>query len=157
MKRAKDHPGIYIPLPLFYVATFFVAVSLQKLLPLGAVFFHTMAARAIGSVLILSGVFFLFPAIRQFFTSKNTLITIKSAHSLQTTGIYTISRNPMYVGLLLLYLGLSFLMGNWWNLILLPVLVFSIQEYIIKREESYLTRRFGEKYVDYTVKVRRWL
>ena len=157
MKGASDNPGVYVPPPLFYVATFFVALLLQKLLPIHTDFFHTMAARAIGSVAIFVGVFFLFPAIRQFFVSKNTLITIKSANSLQTTGIYSISRNPMYVGLLFLYLGLSFLIGNWWNLILVPTLVFSIQEYIIKREERYLGRAFGQRYLDYKTRVRRWL
>ncbi len=63
----------------------------------------------------------------------------------------------MYVSLLLVYTGLSFLIGNWWNLILLPLLVFIVQEYVIKREENYLDRRFGQQYADYKKRVRRWL
>ena len=63
----------------------------------------------------------------------------------------------MYVSLLLVYTGLSFLIGNWWNLILLPLLVFIVQEYVIKREEKYLDRRFGQQYADYKKRVRRWL
>jgi protein-S-isoprenylcysteine O-methyltransferase Ste14 len=63
----------------------------------------------------------------------------------------------MYVSLLLLYTGLSFIIGNWWNLILLPVLFFVVQEYVIKHEEKYLDRRFGEQYSEYKTKVRRWL
>ena len=136
---------------------FFVAVLLQRVSPIGVAFFRSVMAVVIGLIMLLVGVFFLFPAIRQFFTSKNTLITIKSANSLQTTGIYSVSRNPMYVGLLFLYLGISFLVGNWWNLMLLPALILVVQTYVIKREERYLSRTFGQPYLDYKERVRRWL
>ena len=89
--------------------------------------------------------------------TKNTPVIIKSASSLQTTGIYSVSRNPMYLSLLLIYTGLAFLIGNWWNIILLPLLFLVVQEYVIKREEKYLERRFGQEYLNYKLKVRRWL
>jgi Putative protein-S-isoprenylcysteine methyltransferase len=95
--------------------------------------------------------------LRQFFQSKNTLILIKPASSLQTNGIYRISRNPMYVGLGIIYLGLTCFFGNWWNIILLPLLFLIIQEFIIKREERYLGLEFGQQYEEYKKKVRRWL
>jgi protein-S-isoprenylcysteine O-methyltransferase Ste14 len=63
----------------------------------------------------------------------------------------------MYISLCFIYIGLSFLIGNWWNFILLPVLFILVQEYIIKREEQYLEHRFGKEYLDYKSKVRRWL
>jgi protein-S-isoprenylcysteine O-methyltransferase Ste14 len=63
----------------------------------------------------------------------------------------------MYISLLLIYTGLSFIIGNWWNLVLLPFLFLLVQEYIIKREEKYLDRRFEQEYTDYKSKVRRWL
>ncbi|MHA4810012.1 methyltransferase family protein [Flavitalea flava] len=157
MENKNDNPGIYIPPPLFYVVAFFAAVLIQKLLPLNKDFFYTTTSKIIGSTIILIGLFFNFPALRQFFKSKNTLVTIKPANSLQTTGIYSISRNPMYVSLLLLYVGLSFIIGNWWHLIFFSFLFLIVQEYIIKREEKYLDRRFGEQYFDYKVKVRRWI
>lgn len=156
MENKTDHPGVYIPPPLIYVATFFVAIFMQKYAPLDRAFFHTTAARIIGIVAILGSLGFNFPALRQFFKTKNTVITVKPASSLQTTGIYSISRNPMYISLLLVYTGLSFLIGNWWNLILLPLLILIVQEYIIKREEKYLDRRFGQEYADYKTKVGRW-
>jgi protein-S-isoprenylcysteine O-methyltransferase Ste14 len=61
------------------------------------------------------------------------------------------------VGLAVMYLGISCLIGNWWNIILFPILLLVIQEYIIKREEKYLERAFGQKYLDYKNRVRRWL
>lgn len=157
MESLKDSPKVYIPPPLLYVATFLLAVLIQKFLPLGIDFFHSTTSKIIGSVIILVGLFFNFPALRQFFNTKNTLVTIKPANSLQTTGIYSVSRNPMYISLMLFYIGLSFIIGNWWNFILLPFLFILIQEYVIKREERYLDRRFGQQYLDYKSKIRRWL
>ncbi len=157
MENKKNHPAIYIPPPLIYVATFCAALLIQKLVPLNKHFFNTTTAKVIGLAVILMGLFFNFPALRQFFITKNTIVTIKPANSLQTTGIYALSRNPMYISLLLFYTGISFIIGNGWNFILLPVLFMVVQEYIIKREESYLERRFGQQYLDYKFKVKRWL
>jgi len=157
MENKKDHPGIYIPPPFFYVAMFLAAVLLQRIVPFDRAFFYTTTSKLIAAVIILIGLFLNFPALRQFFKTKNTLVTIKPANSLQTTGVYSVSRNPMYISLLLFYTGLSFIIGNWWNMVLLPLLVSIIQEYVIKREEKYLDRRFGQEYFDYRSKVRRWL
>lgn len=63
----------------------------------------------------------------------------------------------MYVGMTMIYLGLTCLIGNWWNVILSPVLLIIVQEYVIKREEKYLVQRFGQQYLDYKLNVRRWL
>jgi protein-S-isoprenylcysteine O-methyltransferase Ste14 len=157
MENDKDNPGVYIPPPLIYVAVFFAAILLQRILPIGNSFFYTTVSRIIGAVIIITSLFFSFPSIRQFFRTNNTLITIKPSNSLQISGIYSMSRNPMYVSLVLLYTGLSFILGNWWNLILLPLLVLIVQEYVIKREEKYLFRRYGQQYLDYKTKVRRWI
>ncbi|QEC69233.1 isoprenylcysteine carboxylmethyltransferase family protein [Panacibacter ginsenosidivorans] len=157
MVNKNDHPGVYIPPPLLYAAMFFAAVQMQKLLPLSKAFFYTTTSKITGTLIILIGLLFNFPALRQFFKTKNTVVTIKPATSLQTTGIYAVSRNPMYVSLLLIYTGLWFITGNWWNVILLPLLVLILQEYVIKREEKYLNRRFGAQYLEYKARVRRWI
>ncbi len=157
MQNRKDNPGIKVPPPLLYLAIFLLAIVIQKILPLNKVFFYTATSKVIGIVFILIGLFFNFPALLQFIKTKNTVVTVKPANSLQTKGIYSVSRNPMYISLLLIYTGLSFLIGNWWNLVLLPFLFLVVQEYIIKREERYLDRRFGQEYTDYKSKVGRWL
>lgn len=157
MQNKNDNPGIKIPPPLLYLAIFLLAILIQKLLPLNNVFFYTATSKIIGTVFIIIGLFFNFPALLQFFKTRNTVITIKPANSLQTKGIYSVSRNPMYISLLLVYTGLSFIIGNWWNLMLLPFLFLLVQEYVIKREEKYLDRRFEQEYTDYRSKVRRWL
>lgn len=157
MKAKKDSPGVYIPPPLFYVATFVSAISIQKKIPIINSLFEEQWIKYSGVVLLLLSLFFLIRSLRQFFLTKNTVVLIKPATSLQTDGIYGVTRNPMYVGLAFVYLGLSCLLGNWWNFILFPVLFFVVQEYIIKSEERYLAREFGQDFINYTKNVRRWL
>lgn len=157
MTEKKDNPGVVIPPPLFYAATFLLSLLIQKFVPIDRTFFHSMAARPAGIIFLVIWIFFAFPALRQFFKTKNTLITIKPANSLQTTGIYSISRNPMYISLLSLYAGLAFLVGNWWTLLLLPVLAVIITSLVIVPEERYLQRAFGAEYIEYRKNVRRWI
>lgn len=63
----------------------------------------------------------------------------------------------MYMGMLLLYAGLALLLGNWWTLLLVPVLVWAVQRVVILPEERYLQRAFGADYTTYKAKVRRWI
>ncbi|MDP4150867.1 MAG: isoprenylcysteine carboxylmethyltransferase family protein [Bacteroidota bacterium] len=157
MDTKKDSPGVYIPPPLFYVLIFLLALFLQRRLPINDSIFHLEITGIVGVALLVIALAFLISSFRTFFKSKNTLILIKPAASLQVDGIYHISRNPMYVGLAIVYLGITCLIGNWWNIILFPLLLLIVQEYIIDREEKYLARRFGQDYLEYKLKVRRWL
>ncbi|MBA2249150.1 MAG: isoprenylcysteine carboxylmethyltransferase family protein [Chitinophagaceae bacterium] len=157
MANKKDSPGVYIPPPLFYVLVFLAAVFIQKYIPIDTSVFHLPVTKIAGILLLVTSLAFLITSFRKFFQSKNTLILIKPATSLQTSGIFNISRNPMYVGLVFIFLGLTCLIGNWWNIILFPILLLIMQQYVIKKEEQYLERAFGQKYIDYKKNVRRWL
>lgn len=150
-------PGIYIPPPLFYVLAFILAVFIQKKVTISNIIFHSTVVKIAGVIFLIIALFFLVRSLRQFLLTKNTVILIKPASSLQTTGIYSITRNPMYVGLALAYLGITCFIGNWWNVILCPLLLIVIQEYVIKREEKYLEIEFGQEYNEYKQNVRRWL
>ena len=158
MKNAKDSPGVFIPPPLIYVIIFLLSFFLQGYFTIrAAFFFHSMIANIMGIIIVVAGLIFAVPALRQFKISRNTLIPFKPAASLQTNGIYSVSRNPMYTGLLFQYLGLALIFGNWWTLILLPVLVVLIKYLIILPEERYLMRAFGDSFSAYKNKVRRWI
>jgi protein-S-isoprenylcysteine O-methyltransferase Ste14 len=155
--KSNDHPAVYVPPPLIYVAFFFFSLLLQKLSPFDNQWLKTRGATLTAGMLILLCVLLCVPALWRFTVSKNTLITIKPARSLQTTRIYAFSRNPMYLGLLLLYCGIGVFKGNWWTFVLVPLLVMILQVYVIKKEENYLQNAFGEEYNRYKKKVRRWL
>jgi len=153
----QDNPGVQFPPPLLYAAVFVIGIFLQKFLPLDHAIFGMRAISIAGIVFLVIAFLFMVRSIGQFIRTKNTIIPNKAASSLQTTGIYHMTRNPMYVSLALIYLGLTCLIGNWWNIILLPVLLLVVQEFVIKREERYLSRKFGDAFIQYRREVRRWL
>ena len=157
MKNIKDNPGVFIPPPLFYVALFFLSFLMQRYFPIRREFFQTLFASISGVLLIITGFIFSVPALRQFIKTKNTVITVKPATSLQTSGIYSVTRNPMYLGLILVYTGLAFVIGNWWTIILLPILFILVTYLIILPEERYLSGAFGNIYPDYKKRTRRWI
>jgi protein-S-isoprenylcysteine O-methyltransferase Ste14 len=72
-------------------------------------------------------------------------------------GPYRLSRNPLYVGLLALYLGVALLAPTFWGLVLFPAAVLLVLWGAIRPEERFLHKRFGASYDDYTRRVRRWL
>lgn len=153
----KDHPGVYIPPPLIYALIFVAGIFIQKLMPINDSLFKLSGTNFLGIIFFLAALFLLMRGVGKFIQTGSTLVTMKPASSLQETGIYKFTRNPMYFGLLFLYLGFTCFYGNWWHIILLPVLVLIMQEYVIKREEKYLEREFGQAYKDYKQKVRRWI
>lgn len=157
MTNRKDNPGVYLPPPIIYVALFLLSIFIQKVIPVNDSFFHQEIHAYFGYGFIIAAVSMLLPALLRFLKTKNTLITIKPANSLQTHGIYAFTRNPMYLGLLTLYTGIAFLKGNWWTLALIPILILIIQSFVIKKEEAYLERAFGNSYLLYKAKVRRWI
>ena len=153
----KNHPGVYVPPPLIYVAFFFLSFILQKWRPLDQAMLNTTTAHIVGWLFITLFFIICVLSMHKFIRSKNTVITVKPATSLQTTGIYAFTRNPMYISLLLLYCGLAVFKGNWWTFILLPLLILVVQLYVIRKEETYLYDAFGKSYLDYRKKVRRWI
>lgn len=93
----------------------------------------------------------------QFIKTNNSVTTIKPANNLQTGGVYAFSRNPMYIGFFFIYASSGLIWGNWWTFILMPFLVLIIDFYVVRREEKYLRRKFGQVYKEYKKSVRRWL
>lgn len=157
MKSKKDNPGVYFPPPLIYVAIFFLSILIQHYFPLSKAFFENSMNTYFSIIFIGIGFFSVLPALITFFKTKNTLIPNKPATSLQTKGIYNFSRNPMYVGLLFIYIGIALIQGNWWTVILIPLVIFVVTRFVIINEEKYLERAFGQEYINYKMKVRQWL
>ena len=154
---SKDHPGVYVPPPLVYVSIFFISILCHRAAPIPYNWFSTPGIQILGWTFIASAIVLLVTSLWRFLVSKNTLIPIKPAQSLQTSGIYAISRNPMYLALLCLYYGVAIFKGNVWTFILSPIIIVIIQSYVIKKEEQYLMRAFGDLYLTYMKKVRRWI
>lgn len=92
-----------------------------------------------------------------FRTHRTGLLPGQETSAMIETGPYRLSRNPLYVGLLVLYLGLALLAPTFWGLLLFPVAMLLTLWGAILPEERYLHDRFGEPYDDYRRRVPRWL
>jgi len=96
-------------------------------------------------------------ALRLFGRHETGLLPGQPTHALIEEGPYRLSRNPLYVGLLALHLGLALLAPTFWGLVLFPVAVLLLLWGAILPEERFLHERLGAPYDDYTRRVRRWL
>ena len=96
-------------------------------------------------------------ALSLFARHETGLLPGQPTNAIIEEGPFRVSRNPLYVGLLALYLGLALLAPTLWGLVLFPAAVLLIHWGAIRPEERYLHERFGAAYEDYTRRVRRWL
>ena len=89
-------------------------------------------------------------------TTVNPIYPHKTCY-LVTRGLYSVSRNPMYLGFLVMLIGWGFYLGDISNFIILPIFVYIMNRYQIMPEERVLGEKFGQAYIDYITRVRRWL
>jgi protein-S-isoprenylcysteine O-methyltransferase Ste14 len=151
---STDHAGVAVPPPLIYIAFLLVGVVLQRYVPLPGL--PVTIARVLGAAFIVPALILSIWSIGRFRASRTSIVPIRPATALVITGPYRVTRNPMYLGLLLLYCGIACWFGLVWSLMLAPVLVWVISVFVIGREERYLTRKFGVDYRRYQTHVRRW-
>jgi protein-S-isoprenylcysteine O-methyltransferase Ste14 len=144
-----------VPPPLIYIAFFLVAVGLQRYVPVPPLPIEIGRALSVGLVLLF--LWLSAWSVKRFWSSGTSIVPVRPTAALVTEGPYRFTRNPMYLGLLLLYVGVACGLGLVWPLALAPVLVWVIGSAVIRREERYLTRKFGDTYRQYQTRVRRWL
>lgn len=95
-------------------------------------------------------------AFRQMIRNKTTIHPAGTTTTIVRNGLYAYTRNPMYIALSLLYIGVCVMTNAYWGLLLLGPLLIAVQKGIIEREEHYLTQKFGDEYLRYKGQVRRW-
>jgi protein-S-isoprenylcysteine O-methyltransferase Ste14 len=148
-----DHPGVIAAPPLMYAGVFLIALLLQWLAPLrifGRTFWPALALVIVGVALAIWG--------------RNTLVAAgtnvnpyRPATAIVDSGPYRFTRNPLYVSLALMYVGLTLVFDTWWGFILLAPLLIVMHFGVVRREERYLESKFGDGYRRYREKVRRYL
>jgi protein-S-isoprenylcysteine O-methyltransferase Ste14 len=151
----RENPGVIAPPPLIYLSGLAIGFALEARLPsrrLGGV-----AVRAAGLPLALGGL----SLAREFFITFRRAGTPvdprRAATVLVTHGPYRFTRNPAYLGMALLYSGITLLRGALWPFATLAAVLTIVNRGVIEREERYLTERFGQSYADYCANVRRWI
>jgi protein-S-isoprenylcysteine O-methyltransferase Ste14 len=151
----KDAPGVFAPPPLIFGISFLLGYFGRRWTPLPIIERSTLAI-GIAATLMLSSLFIAVSAIVTMFRARTHVDPYEPTTAIVTTGPFRFSRNPLYVSLTLFFAGLSLALGASLSLLLLPLAVAVLQWGVIRREERYLERKFGEPYLDYRKRVRRW-
>ena len=148
---APDHAGVRVPPPLIYLAVFLVALGLQRVLP------PKMIGFGAGPIILAAGIALAAGSVGLFRRAGTSLIPIKPTTALIINGPYHFTRNPMYLSLLSVYVGAALMMRTLWALLLLPLVIAAVHYLVIRKEEQYLQRKFGEAFLSYKASVRRWI
>ena len=150
--------GLIARPPLLFLAALLSGFVLDRLLGLPVpVPGIDRAHWIIGGPLILIGLALAAGGIRNFSRAGTPVRSVESTRALVTTGLHGRTRNPIYLGMFLVYGGIGVAARSPWILILTLPLAITIRWGVIAREEAYLARRFGDAYLDYKARVRRWL
>jgi protein-S-isoprenylcysteine O-methyltransferase Ste14 len=154
-------PGRVARPPHLFLASLLLGFVVDHLLPLprpvpGTGQVHLISAIVAASLLLI-GVAVFVAAIRGFARAATPVQGTKPSRALVTTGIHGWSRNPIYLGMFLVYAAVGIAVRSPWILILALPLAVTIRYGVVAREEAYLEQRFGAAYRDYKARVRRWL
>lgn len=110
-----------------------------------------------GIAFLGAGIGLAFSGASAFRRARTPIIPFERSTALVTGGVYGYTRNPMYLGLVLVVAGTALLLGTIGALVPLPLFVWILQGGYIRPEERLLTETFGRQYLQYTERVRRWL
>jgi len=155
MADYQDNPGIRLPPPLIYLLPLILGLLLHRRAPLP--FLPRSAARGLGWPLIGGGAVLNGWFLQTMREADAPIRTDRPVPTLTTEGPFRYSRNPSYLALAIIYLGIAVLRNSLWAVLLLPVVLTVIQREVIGREERYLESTFGDEYLDYKGRVRRWV
>ena len=158
---ARDRgPNVRFPPPIVYIAAFLIAMLLDAsaiALPFFDVSGAPVWAQIVGLVALVLGVALSTWGSIVFRLAMTPIVPMFPATTLVTHGPFRFTRNPMYVGLTVAYIGLSVTLNTAWPLILLPVVLYVMITQVIRKEEAHLTEKFGEAYEAYRRRVGRWM
>jgi protein-S-isoprenylcysteine O-methyltransferase Ste14 len=157
MTQQQDSPSInkFVHPPILALGFIILGVVLGKFLPIlpsltGTLRVIGLPVAIIGFVVGLMGFF----EIRR---ADTTLDPHGTVTTIVTSGIYRFTRNPMYLGFLMMVIGFPLASGSLWGVLLAPFFILTMNGLVIEKEEAYLEKKFGEPYTSFKSRVRRWL
>ena len=155
MHEAPDvaNAGLVRP-PFVYFAAILVGSALQIVWPLH---FLPSGIAPLGAVLVAAAVALFVTSVRQFRAAGTPVPGDSPSTAVVDSGPYRFSRNPIYVAFSLLQLGIATWADSVWLLVTLVGAVAGMALVVIPREERYMARKFGDSYLDYKRRVRRWV
>ena len=134
-----------------------MGIGADRILHLPGLGLPLMIRSITGALLALVGFLVMFAGAGLFLRKRTAIIPFKPATCLVTSGVLGRTRNPMYLGMAIFYVGLAVELDSLAALLVLPLVLAVVQAQVIAREEAYLERAFGGEYVAYKTRVRRWI
>ncbi len=152
---SNETPGVVARPPVMYAIAFVIVCLLRWMNPLpifvdNIALWPGVAMTLIGSAAIIWG--------RMAMERAGTNIDpARPTHALITSGLFSHSRNPLYLALTLMFLGFTLICDTWWGFVALLPLLIVMHFGVVLREERYLERKFGAAYREYCSRVRRYV
>ena len=154
-ENGNDRAGVIAPPPLIYLAGIGVGLALEYIWP--APLLPQDVQYGVGAALIAVAFLIAVPAFLQFRKAKTDVDPYKPVTAIISTGPFRWTRNPLYLAMAVLQLGVAFAVDGIWIALMIVPAVIVIQYGVIVREERYLERKFGDEYLSYKTAVRRWV
>ncbi len=155
MVAPADNPGVIARPPLLYGAALVVVIVLRWFWPM-PIFAHSIALW-LGLVILVPGLGLAAWGRRTMQAAGTNVDPTLPTTAIATSGPFRFSRNPLYIALTLVHLGITLAANTWWGIIVLVPLLIIMHRAVILREERYLEQKFGDSYKQYRFKVRRYL
>jgi len=157
MAKEQDHPNISPNVHPPIMVLIFIAITYLLGWFVRLPFVPPVILRNIGFGMIFIGFLLGLGALIEFRKARTTLDPHGSVKQLVTSGIYRFTRNPIYLGFLLMVIGLPLNSGYYWGILIAPFYAVTMNRLVIEREEAYLEKKFKGVYTSYKSRVRRWL
>jgi protein-S-isoprenylcysteine O-methyltransferase Ste14 len=154
-RNGKDNPGVIAPPPLIYAVALVVGLLANRLRP--TPFLPRALSKMLGWPLVVGGFMFGLWGFREMRRAGTNVDPYHPTTAIVEAGPYRYTRNPLYVGMALIYSGVSARANALPAALLLPVVLHLVDRGVIKREERYLEGKFGDEYLRYKGRVRRWI
>lgn len=155
-KRNPIRLLLHLPVPWVFVLVYLIGAGLERTWPTH--FIERVPYPGVAGGIVLGfGVALAGWGLVTFWKARTTTVPGKTSSQMVTWGPYRFTRNPMYVGLTIAYLGEALLLHQLWPVVFLPLAVVYVNWIVIPLEESKLREAFGDQYDQYRVRVGRWV
>lgn len=151
----KKGPAVKFPPPLIFLSLLLLGYGVHQIAPISLGM--PLWGKILGSALIFAGMCSLFVLLMTYLRNKTSIEPWKPTTHIITSGLYAWSRNPIYASFCLVTIGVGFFINSLWVLLSSFPSAALVYYIAIKKEEAYLESKFGEQYLCYKRKVRRWL
>jgi protein-S-isoprenylcysteine O-methyltransferase Ste14 len=152
---AADRPGVLAPPPVLYGGGLVLGLLLEWAVPLSGL--PGSVSWPLGVSVLVAGAALGAWFLSSFRRAGTPVDVRRPTTAIVTGGPFRFSRNPGYLSLTVMYVGIAVLADALWPLAVLPGVVLVVQRTVIEREERYLERKFGDDYLRYKLRTRRWI